>query len=162
MSYLLRFAKPSSDWLDNELLAYNIRVVDAGNAAFFNNPELPPPVVSETILNNMNRPDGPLTKDDRLFFQYMGLVQNSRSPESHVDDFAAFVLHILNYDSDDRVICRRTEVSFPMASQRVDARMDVCLMDELELLLVIQEDKVCTQNVSSLGLTELLLADLVK
>jgi len=48
-----------------------------------------------------------------------------------------------------------------MAGQRVDAKMDVCLMDELELLLV-QEDKVSTQSGLSLALTELLLADLVE
>ena len=162
MATLLRSAKSGSDWSDNELLAFNIRVVDASNAAFFNNPQLHPPVVSETILNNMNKPDGPLTKDDRLFFQYMGLVENPRSPESRVDDFAAFVLHILNYDDEDRVICQRTEISFPMAGQRVDAKTDVCLMDELELLLLIQEDKVSTQSGLSLALTKLLLADLVE
>jgi len=60
---------------------------------------------------HMNKPDGPLTKDDRL---YMGLVENPRSPESRVDDFAAFVLHILNYDNEDRAICQRTEISFPI------------------------------------------------
>jgi hypothetical protein len=86
-------------------LAFNIRVVDAGKAAFVNTPQLPPPVVSETFLNNMNKPDGSLTKDDRLFFQYMWLVENPRSPESRVDDFSAFVLHILNYDNKDHIIC---------------------------------------------------------
>ncbi|CAA7268341.1 unnamed protein product [Cyclocybe aegerita] len=42
---------------------------------------------------------------------------------------------------DDRVICQRTEISFPMAGQRVDAKTDVCLMNDLELLLLVQEDK---------------------
>jgi len=50
----------------------------------------PPSFVSETILNNLNEPNRPLTKDDRLFFQYMGLVENPQSPVSPVDDFAAF------------------------------------------------------------------------
>ena len=43
---------------------------------------------------------GPLTKDDCLFFQYMGFIENPQSPESRVNDFAAFFLHILNYDKD--------------------------------------------------------------
>jgi hypothetical protein len=91
----------------------------------------------------VDKPAGPLMKDDRLFFQYMRLVENPRSPESRVDDFAAFILRILNYDNEDRVICQRTEISFPMAGQHVDAKIDVCLMDELELLLLlVQEDKV--------------------
>ena len=96
MASLLRSTKSGSNWSDNELLAFNIRVVDAGITAFFNTPELPL-TVSATILNNMDKPDGPLMKDDRLFFQYMGLVENPRSPESRVDDFAAFILRILNY-----------------------------------------------------------------
>lgn len=162
MASLLRSAKSGSDWSDNELLAFNIRVVDASITAFFNTPELPPPTVSATILNNMDKPDGPLMKDDHLFFQYMRLVENPRSPESRVDDFAAFILRILNYDNKDRVICQRTEISFPMAGQRVDAKTDVCLMDELELLLLVQEDKVSCRMSPSAGLTELLSVNFVK
>ncbi|KAN0086219.1 hypothetical protein V8E55_007353 [Tylopilus felleus] len=86
----------------------------------------------------MDKPDGPLVKDDRLFFRYMELVEKPHSPESRVDDFAAFILRILNYDNEARVICQRTEISFPMAGQRVDAKIDVCLMDELELVLLVQ------------------------
>jgi len=162
MASLLRSAKSGSDWSDNELLAFNIRVVDASITAFFNTPELPPPTVSATILNNMDKPDGPLMKDDHLFFQYMRLVENPRSPESRVDDFAAFILRILNYNNEDRVICQRTKISFPMAGQRVDAKTDVCLMDELELLLLVQEDKVSCRMSPSAGLTELLSANFVK
>jgi hypothetical protein len=75
----------------------------------------------------VDKPAGPLVKDDRLiriFFQYMRLVENPRSPESRIDDFAAFILRILNYDNEDRIICQRTEISFPMAGQRVDAKID--------------------------------------
>ena len=73
-----------------------------------------------------------------------GLVEKPKSPESHVDDFAAFILRILNYDSDDqdRVICQRPELSFPMAGQRVDAKSDLCVRDENDYLLLVQEDKV--------------------
>jgi hypothetical protein len=117
-------------------------VADASVPAFFNTAELPPPTVSATILNNMDKPDGPFMKDDRLFFQYMRLVENPRSSESRVDDFSAFILRILNYDNEDRVICQRTEISFPMAGQRIDAKTNVCLMDELELILLVQEDNV--------------------
>jgi len=78
--------------------------------------------VSATILANIDKPDGPLIKVDRLFFQYMKMVENPRSYESRVDDIAAWLLHILNYNDEDRVICQRTEISFPMAGQRVDAK----------------------------------------
>ncbi|KAF8219045.1 hypothetical protein L208DRAFT_1455853 [Tricholoma matsutake] len=142
----IRSAKSGSDWSDNELLAFNIQVVDTTITVFFNTPELPPPTVAPTILNNIDKPDGPLVKGDRLFFQYMRLVEKPRSPESRVDDFAAFILRILNYDNKDRIICQRTEMSFPMTGHRVDAKTDVCLMDELELLLLVQEDKRTSSN----------------
>ena len=144
MANLIRTAKSGSDWTGNELLAFNIRVENANTAAFFNRPQLPPVDVSDMILDNTEKPDGPLQKDDRLFFRYLGLVEKPKSPESHVNDFAAFILRILNYDSDDqdRVICQRPELSFPMAGQRVDAKSDLCVRDENDYLLLVQEDKV--------------------
>ena len=100
MASLVRSAKSGSDGSVNELLAFNIRVVDAIIPAFFNTNELPLPTASAIILDNMDKPDGPLMKDhhDRLFFQYMKLVENPRSPESRLDDFVAFILRILNGD----------------------------------------------------------------
>ena len=156
MANLIRTAKSGSDWTGNELLAFNIRVENANTAAFFNRPQLPPLDISDTILDNTEKPDGPLQKDDRLFFRYLGLVEKPKSPESHVDDFAAFILHILNYDSDDqdRVICQRPELSFPMAGQRVDAKSDLCVRDENDYLLLVQEDRVSLRNYSLLWPTQ--------
>ncbi|PPQ93700.1 hypothetical protein CVT25_001741 [Psilocybe cyanescens] len=127
MANLMRSAKSSSDWSGNELLAFNIRVVDAGIAPFFNTTELPQPTVSTTILANIDKPDAPLMKDDRLFFQYMKMVEKPRISEFCVNDFAAFLLRITNHDESDdqdRVICQRTKISFPMVGQRVEARVD--------------------------------------
>ena len=70
MADLKRSAKPVSQWANNELLAFNIRVEDAGVEAFFNMPQLPPPTVSTTILNVLDEPPVPLPTSDRLFFVY--------------------------------------------------------------------------------------------
>ena len=80
------------------------------------------------------------------------MVENPHSSESRVDDFAAFLLHITNHDDEDR----GTEISFPMTGQRIDAKTDVCLMNDLELLLLVQGDKVRHLISPSLGLTRLL------
>jgi hypothetical protein len=117
-------------------------VVNANTATFFNTTQLPMPQVSDKILNNAEKPDGVLPKDDRLFFWYLGLVEKPQSPESHVDDFATFILRILDYDDQDRVICQRPELSFTMAGERVDAKSDLCVRDENDYLLLVQEDKV--------------------
>ena len=52
----------------------------------------PLPSVSDTILNNTEIPCGQLPKDDRLFFQYLSLVERPQSPEWYVTDFTAHVL----------------------------------------------------------------------
>ena len=57
-------------------------------------PELPPPTVSATILNNTDKPDEPLMK---------------------------VILSIYGAGR-ERVICHGTEISFPVAGQRVDLR----------------------------------------
>ena len=69
-------------------------ILDATISTFFSTPELPPPTVSATILNNTDKPDGPLMK----------------------------VIPSICGAGRERVICHGTEISFPMAGQRVDLR----------------------------------------
>ena len=142
MANLSRNAKSGSDWTSNELRAFNIRVANANTETIFNTTQLTLPSVSDTILNNVEQPDGQLPKEERLFFRYLELVENPQSPESHVDDFALHVLRMLDYDGQDRVICLRPELSFTMSGQHVDAKSDICVKDANDILLLVQEDKV--------------------
>ena len=142
MANLSRNAKSGSDWTSNELRAFNIRVANANTETIFNTTQLPLPSVSDTILNNVEQPDGQLPKEERLFFRYLELVENPQSPESHVVDFTLHVLRMLDYDGQDRVICQRPELSFTMSGQHVDAKSDICVKDANDILLLVQEDKV--------------------
>lgn len=63
--------------------------------------------------------------------------------ESLVDDFAAFLLGMFEYDEPDRVIHQRKEVSFVMCGTVVAAKPDVCVMTESQYLLLVQAGKVC-------------------
>jgi hypothetical protein len=130
MSKIILSAKSGSDWTDNELTAFNIQVDTVDSATFFNTVQLPAPNVSPVILTNEARPQGILPKGDRLFFHYMR--DAAKGEESSVDDFAAFILGMFNYDEPDRVIHNRMELSFVMCGAVVDA----------EYLLLVQEDKV--------------------
>ncbi|KJA26754.1 hypothetical protein HYPSUDRAFT_1104079 [Hypholoma sublateritium FD-334 SS-4] len=49
---------------------------------------------------------------------------------------------MLDYDDEDRFIRRGKEIFFYMAGQRVDAKADVCVMNDLDYLLLVQEDKM--------------------
>jgi hypothetical protein len=104
MADIILSAKSGSDWTDNE---FHIEIESINAATFFNTAQLPDPSISPVILTNERRPDGPLAKTDRLFFHY--LKDAIRGEESLVDDFAAFLLGLFQYDEPDRIIHQRKE-----------------------------------------------------
>jgi hypothetical protein len=139
MTNVILSAKSGSDWTDNELVGLNIEVNNVPAPTFFGQ-GLPNLSVSQVILTNERRPQGPLAKADRLFFRYLKDAETGE--ESLVDDFAAFILGLFQYDEPEGVIHQRKELSFIMCGSRVDAKPDVCVMSESEYLLLVQEDKV--------------------
>ena len=143
MARVIPSAKSGSDWTENELHAFNIHVASVGPALFFfGNTVLPPAAISPAILNNVQMPPGPISKDDRLFFEYLIDAERSSSEESAVDDFTVHILRTLDYDNQDRRIRTRKKIPFIMSGCRVDVKTDVCVMDRTDYLLLVQEDKV--------------------
>jgi len=140
MANIVLSAKSGSDWTENELTAFNIRVDTVNAATFFNTAQLPAPLVSPVILTNEKRPQGPIPKHARLFFHYMKDAVTGE--KSLVDDFAAFLLRMFEYGEPDRVIRQRKEVFFVMCGTLVAAYPDVCVMTESQYLLLVQECKV--------------------
>lgn len=137
----------------NELIAFNIEVIDVNAQTFFGNAILPQLTLSPVILNNLEEPPGPLHKADMDFFAYMeDAMIIPPGEESLVDDFATFVLKMMRYDEGRRVIHLRKEMGFEMCGQRVDAKTDVCVMERsgtgAKYLLLVQEDKVCRPYLS--------------
>jgi hypothetical protein len=151
MANLIRSAKSGSNWGINELIAFNIEVVDVDAATFFGNATLPQPMVSSVILDYLNEPAVALSKSDMDFFAYLeDAMAIPPGEESLVDDFAAFVLKMMRYDEGRRVIHLRKEMGFEMCGERVDAKTDVCVMERsgpgAKYLLLVQEDKVRSAN----------------
>lgn len=143
MANLIRSPRSGNDWSENELRAFNIQVASVGTARFFGNTELPPSTVSPAILNNAQMPPGTISKEDRLFFEYLSDVERSSQEGSAVDDFPAHILRMLDYDNQDRgMIKTRKTIPFTMSGCRVDAKTDVCVMDHADYRLLVQEDKV--------------------
>lgn len=139
MANLERSAKPVSQWTNKELLAFNIRIEDAGVEAFFNIPQLPPPTASTSILDNLDEPPEPLLDVDRLFFAYKW---STGLPGSNID-FTMYLLRVLNYESGRRLLGVRSKNPLLMAGRRIIANIDLFLMkvDEDEYLLIVHEDK---------------------
>ncbi|KAJ8456961.1 hypothetical protein ONZ45_g18512 [Pleurotus djamor] len=147
MALIIRSAKSGSSWTDNELIAFNITVVDTDIQTFFGIDQLPPPGVSDVILQTEGMPDD---EDlEKVEWSFFALLEDAMSltpgQESSVDDFARFLLELLGYDSGKRVIHSRRELNFTMCGQRVDAKTDICVMRRIGLgaqyVLLVQEDK---------------------
>ena len=153
MADLERSAKPVSQWTNKELLAYNVRIEDAGVETFFNIPQLPPPTarVSTTILDNLDEPPGPLPHErDHVFFNY----KRSAERRPSCIEFIMFLLGFLYYDSGYRVLSVWAKLPLFMAGQRIKANIDVFVINELfEYLLIVHEDKVSCSTRTSLRLT---------
>ena len=74
-------AKSGSDWTEYELHAFHIQVASVGTAQFFGNTILLPAAISPAILNNAQMPTGPISKDNRLFFEYLTDAERASSEE---------------------------------------------------------------------------------
>jgi hypothetical protein len=147
MANLVRSEKSGSSWKMNELIAFNIEIIDVNAQTFFGNAILPQVTLSPVILDNFEEPAGPLHKADMDFFAYMeDAMIIPLGEESLVNDFAAFVLKMMRYDEGRPVIHLRKEMGFEMCGQCVDAKTDVCVMERsstgAKYLLLVQEDKV--------------------
>jgi hypothetical protein len=138
MANIIHSAKSACDWTRNELLAYNIRVVNEDFNMFFSYPNMPPSTMHPDILNNVTVPPNP-SKSTRLFFRYMNdaMVRS----ESAFDDFSAYLLTLIDFDKLNRVIHHTSEIGFVMCRLNVSAKLDISIEDE-DYLLFVQEDKV--------------------
>ena len=150
MANLIRSAKSGSKWGMNELIAFNIEVVDVDAGTFFGNAMLPEPIVSSVILDHLDEPAIPLSKSDMDFFAYLeDAMAIPPGEESFVDDFAAYLLKMMHYDEGRRHKHIQKEMGFEMCGERVDAKTDVCVMERsgpgAKYLLLVQEDKVRSQ-----------------
>ncbi|TBU56677.1 hypothetical protein BD310DRAFT_794174, partial [Dichomitus squalens] len=67
----------------------------------------------------------------------------SPGEESAVDDFAVQLFKVLHYTGRDasRVVRTRKDLTFCVCGEQMRAQTDVCIMDDLDILLVVQEDK---------------------
>ncbi|KXN65745.1 hypothetical protein CONCODRAFT_44302 [Conidiobolus coronatus NRRL 28638] len=145
MVSIIRNCKAGSDWTINELDAYNIAVVPQNELEFFPQPistvdlsDLPSRILDSYSFRDVARDD----KTAYQFMRYLDLATHPREgEESAVDDFAAEILRLLDYDDNGRVIRTRKSIDMLMCGQETYAKTDVCIVSEDSILLLLQEDK---------------------
>ncbi|KAH9047482.1 hypothetical protein EDB83DRAFT_2523137 [Lactarius deliciosus] len=120
MAQLPRTPKFGSDWIANELCAYNITVVPQSKEVFFGTTNFTEPSLTGFMVTETRH--GAADKRTR----HLDLATDPKTgQEAAVVNFAAELLRGLEYDDDNRII-------------------DVCIMDDNEILLLLQEDKILT------------------
>jgi len=148
MANLLRTAKSGSDWTRAELDAYNIAIVPQTKAEFFGTNDFPDPTVTEPSLLGFMTNESRLTATDKKTKQLLHYLDLPMDPkigqEAAVDNFAAELLRGLNYDDNDRIVFIWHALPFLICGENSIAQTDVCIMDDDEILLLLQEDKRLT------------------
>ena len=145
MANLLRSAKSGSDWTANELLSYNIKVVEQSFADFFQEANLPP--VSEDVrsfVETLDRAAAKLANDEDTYklLHHLDLAHDPKmGQEAAVDSFAEKLLEKLGYASGFRIILTRQSLPLLICGSNCSAQTDVCICDEDDILLLVQEDK---------------------
>jgi len=66
--------------------------------------------------------------------------------ESAVDDFAVLLLRAIGYTRRDRVFRTRKDIPLLICGEARHAKTDVCIIDDDEVLLLVQEDKRHKEN----------------
>lgn len=142
MANIIRSAKSGSDWTQNELFAYNIRVEFQDSATFFGVDPLPAPTVTpEEILSATDANDA-VSDEGYAVLRTLDLVMAlSPNEESAVDDFAVALLRSCGYVRRGRVARTRKDLPFIICGENRHAKTDVCILDDNDILLLIQEDK---------------------
>jgi len=143
MANLIRSAKSGSDWTESELAAYHITIVPQNKQEFFGLDDLPAPA-TPSLAGFMTTEDRDHATDmeTRKLLHYLDLALDPKvGQEAAVDNFAAKLLEKLGYDDGDRIIFIRRALPFVICGVSSFAQTDVCVMDDNEVLLLVQEDK---------------------
>ncbi|KAH8989151.1 hypothetical protein EDB86DRAFT_1927186 [Lactarius hatsudake] len=148
MAQLLRKPKSGSDWTAYELSAYNITVVPQSKELFFNSSDPTGPEPSLTgFMATERRQDvvADTDKGTKKLLHYLELaVEPKIGQEAAVVNFAAELLRGLGYDDGNRIVFIRHAIPFLICGENSVAQTDVCVMDDNEILLLLQEDKGLT------------------
>ena len=143
MANLIRSAKSGSDWSANDLAAYHITIVPQNKQEFFGLDDLPAPA-SPSLAGFMTTEDREQATDreTRKLLHYLDLALDPKmGQEAAVDNFAAKLLEKLGYDDGDRIIFIRRALPLLICGVPSLAQTDICVMDDHEVLLLVQEDK---------------------
>src|SRR5258708_22552249 len=143
MANIIRSAKSGSDWTQNELDAYNVRISFQNVAILFNTPALPATNVNQEILMAESADDTVVEENYELLSQLDLAMHPVEAVESSVDDFTLALFRTLGYNHRPHVVRSRPEIRLLICGEYKYAKPDVCIIDRSrnDIVLLVQEDK---------------------
>lgn len=143
MANIFRTAKSGNNWTTAELDAYNITIVPQSKAEFFGTNDFPDPTEPSMLGFTTNESRETATdKKTKQLIHYLDLAMDPKiSLQAAVDNFAAELLRGLEYHDNDRIVFIRYAIPFLICGETSVAQTDVCVMNNDEILLLLQEDK---------------------
>jgi len=144
MANIICSSKSSSDWTPNELITYNIRVVYQDFILFFGTPNYPDPQINKKFSLCKMLPLCKATIFMYTFLCTMDLAMSSHpGKESAVDDFTIILFGLLRYTGRavGQVTRTRKDLLFWVCDEERYAKKGVCIIDNQDILLLVQEDK---------------------
>ncbi|KAK0462855.1 uncharacterized protein EV420DRAFT_1521305 [Desarmillaria tabescens] len=142
MANLTRNVKSGNEWTQSELSAYNILVEEKSLAEFFGVDELPPLADGMSIFSETE--DRCSAPDDETYklLLYLDLANRPRpGQEASVQVFTKEFLQKLGYDAGRRIVMIQQKLPFIVCGTKCSAQTDVCILEEDEILLLVQENK---------------------
>ncbi|KAG2068848.1 hypothetical protein BDR04DRAFT_1157349 [Suillus decipiens] len=158
MANIIRSAKSSNDWDDNELIAYNIAITTIPSQQFF--PEgTVVPLAAAGLDPAVATADSDLLSDTDVsnstygFFRYLYLATTPTTPDKPIrvpmiDAFAHRILNTVAFDKGRRCVSQAHSIPLLMSDDnRQVAQMSLCLIDgESDMLLLLQMNKTETSG----------------
>jgi hypothetical protein len=140
MTEIARICKSGSKWTQDDLKAFNTRVLEKSEDEFFVVP------LEDFLLDGV--PDGLINLewpsiddlDSYDILRYLDLA-TTENEEGAVDDFVSRLLEILKFKKIGQLIRARKGIEMVMCGKNTHAKTDVCIIDEEGIFLLVQESK---------------------
>lgn len=148
MANLIRSAKSSRDWTENELLSYNITISSPPPNEFFPIPDPSFNHIDPAILTSPPGDANPVLSDAAAgYLGYLDLAVKA-TPESFIVDFAAEAVKLLGFNERHTTVSTRFIIPLNICGEanRV-AQTDVCLIHNTTFVrLLLFADKTLTNR----------------
>jgi len=136
-----RKGKPSNNWTEAELMAYNLEIVEQSFVEFFNRKKLPslPRAVRDFSATTTAMEHAREDDDNTWKLLYsLDLVELSIDGEEEVvTHLAVRLLRTLGYASDRRLIITHQILPFLNCGAEFPSWIDVCICDENDIILLL-------------------------